>query len=96
MEEISNALLESGLQPRERDSFLLNNLIAYFSICNGQSKKAAEYLQKVDMYVRQAGDSYRKIVKHNLQHIDTISRIIWCTKDTPFASDAFLLDCRFW
>lgn len=96
VEEISNALLESGLQPRERDSFLLNNLIAYFSICNGQSKKAAEYLQKVDMYVRQAGDSYRKIVKHNLQHIDTISRIIWCTKDTPFASDAFLLDCRFW
>lgn len=96
MEEISNALLESGLQPGERERFLLNNLMAYFSICDGQSKKAAEYLQKVDMYVRQAGDSYRKIAMHNLRHIDTISRIIWCTKDTSFASDAFLLDCRFW
>lgn len=96
MEEISNALLESGLQPGERDRFLLNNLIAYFAIRDGQSEKAAKYLHEVDVYVRQAGSSYRKIVSHNLRHIDTISRIIWCTKDTSFASDAFLLDCRFW
>lgn len=94
--EISNALLESGLQPRERDRFLLNSLMAYYSICNGQRKKAVEYLQEVDLYVRQAGDSYRKIVAHNLRHIDTISRIVWCTKNTPFDSDSFLLDCRFW
>lgn len=96
MEEISNALLESGLQPNERDSFLLYNLTAYFLIRDGKSEKAAKYLQKVDFYVRQAGNSYRKIVRHNLRHIDKISRIIWCTKDTPFASDTFLLDCRFW
>lgn len=95
-EEITNALLESGLQPRERDSFLLNNLAAYFAIRDGQREMAAKYLQKVDECVRQVGNSYRKIVWHNLRHIDTISRIIWCTKDTPFASDAFLLDCRFW
>lgn len=96
VEEISNALLESGLQPGERDRFLLNNLMAYFSIRDGQKEKAAKYLQEIDVYVRQAGDSYRKIVSHNLQHIDTITRIIWCTKDTPFASDTYLLDCRFW
>lgn len=96
MEEISNALLESGLQPRERESFLLYNLTAYFAICDGKKKEAVKYLQKVDTYVRKAGDSYRKVVRHNLLHINTISRIIWCTKDTPFASDAFLLDCRFW
>lgn len=96
MGEISDALLESGLQPGKRDRFLLNSLMAYYSICDGKYKKAAEYLQEVDLYVRETGDSYRQIVAHNLRHIDTISHIVWCTKDTPFDSDAFLLDCRFW
>lgn len=94
--EISDALLESESHLGKRDRFLLNNLMAYYSICDGQHKKAAEYLQEVDLYVKEAGDSYRQIVAHNLRHINTISHIVWCTKDTPFDTDTFLLDCRFW
>lgn len=96
IEEISNALLESGLQPGTRDLFLLNNLMAFFSICDGEYQKADEYLQTLTLYVRNAGESYRRIVAHNLCHINTISRIAWCTKDTPFDPNTFLLDCRFW
>lgn len=96
LEEISNALLESGLSPEGRDCFLLNNLLAYYSICNRQYEKAIEYLQEIAVYVRQAGMSYQNIVAHNCEHINTISHISWCTVNTPVTSDTFLLDCRFW
>ena len=96
IERITNALLECGLQPGPRDSFLFCNLMAYFSICKGDRDQAIRYLQKVRQHVRLVGPSYKKIVEHNLRCVDTISRIAWCTQDTPFNQDEFLLDCRFW
>lgn len=96
MEEITNALTESGLRPANRDEFLLNNLWAYYSIRRGDKKTAIDCLEKAILYVSQAGQSYRKIAEHNLRYIDTISRIAWCTIHTSFSRDCFLLDCRFW
>lgn len=96
LEEISNALIESGLQPEERDLFLLKNLLAYFAIRNHQIDKATEYLVEVDAYVKQAGKSYRSVVAHNLKYMNSITRIAWCTSEKFFDPGTYMLDCRFW
>lgn len=94
--ELSSALLETGLQPSERCLFLLNVLRAYFSVCTGNFENSVSYLVDTEIYVREAGESYHRIIRHNMQHISEVMHIAWATENIALAPNTYYLDSRFW
>jgi len=94
--EIYTHLLEIGLEPISRENFLYSNLMAYIYAKNGNLSKAMECLDNISAYISPAGESYHLILTHNKNNIFNVKTIAWCTENTTFEKDTFLLDCRFW
>lgn len=95
-DEISIALITAELLPSKRELFLMNNILAYISIIQENFKSAVDYLETVNLYVKDIGYIYKKIAEHNFNNIYTINKICWYSQDLLENPSVFLLDTRFW
>ena len=46
--------------------------------------------------IKDAGDSYKNITKHNLEHVQKLNTIMWGTSENNQNTTAFLVDPRIW
>ncbi len=81
---------------RNRELFLYNYLLAYYYIVQDEYKNAATCLKSNLDYIREAGNSYKIPLEHNLTNLETIQRIEWFQEDKTYSDNIYLLDSRFW
>lgn len=94
--EISSALITAELIPSDREVYLMNNLLAYISVMNDNLDEAVKYLEAVNSYVEEIGDTYHTIAHHNFINIYRIKKIRWYSQELLDDTSVFLLDTRFW
>lgn len=63
---------------------------------NDNLDEAVKYLEAVNSYVEEIGDTYHTIAHHNFINIYRIKKIRWYSQELLDDTSVFLLDTRFW
>ena len=94
--ELQQALLETQLQPRNRELVLCNYIKSFIAACRNQHEESISLLNASMDILKSAGASYQNVLQHNMENIKTVKTIAWGTSQSVKASNVFLVDCRFW
>lgn len=94
--QIEKIKTEKRIILKNRELYLYNYLMAYFYIVQNEYA-AAEVCLKSNMdYVKEAGNTYKIPLKHNLKNLETIQGIEWFQEGKTYSNKIYLLDSRFW
>lgn len=94
--KLQECLLDKQIILQNREKFLYNYLLSYIYICRGQYTFAKKLLLENLEYVKEAGDSYRIPLLHNLKNLRCIKSIHWYQHKQDFDKTIFILESRFW
>lgn len=104
MHNVINKMKEQALLAELDTMVYLNGRLAYqvrdyfaaLDIVAKDYDSAKNYLhQNLDM-IKDAGDSYKKIIRHNLTHIYEINTISWGLEENFQNTNSYLVDPRIW
>lgn len=94
--EVFCTQLETRLIVQGRTGYILNNLLAVLHLIKGEISCATEQLDHNLRLIKSCGIEYRRIIQHNLQHLNYIKKIDWYHPNTVLYPDTYYLDIRVW
>lgn len=94
--QMENIKTEKRIILKNREYFLYNYLMAYYYIIQEEYTTATKCLQNNIDYVKEAGNTYKIPLKHNLASLETIQEIEWFQESKTYSNKIYLLDSRFW
>ena len=95
-EQALTAELDTMLYINGRLAYQVRNYFAALDIMTGNYTSAQYYLNQNLKMIKDAGDSYKNITKHNLEHVQKLNTIMWGTSENNQNTTAFLVDPRIW
>lgn len=95
-EQALTAELDAMLYVNGRLAYQVRNYFAALDIMTGNYTSAQYYLNKNLKMINDAGDSYKNITKHNLEHMQKLNTIMWGTLENNQNTTAYLVDPRIW
>lgn len=95
-EQALSAELDTMLYVKGRLAYQIRNYFAALDIMTGNHTSAQSYLNQNLKMIKDAGNSYKNITKHNLEHIQEIDTIKWGFVENIQNATAYLVDPRIW
>ena len=95
-EQALTAELDTMLYVNGRLAYQVRNYFAALDIMTENYTSAQYYLNQNLKMIKDAGDSYKNITKHNLEHVQKLNTIMWGTSENNQNTTAFLVDPRIW
>ena len=94
--EVFCTQLETRLIVQGRTGYILNNLLAVLHLIKGEISCATEQLEHNLRLIKSCGTEYRRIIQHNLNHLNYIKKIDWYHQNKALYPDTYYLDIRVW
>ncbi|MCM1212489.1 MAG: hypothetical protein NC318_12905 [Blautia sp.] len=94
--KIEKIKTEKHIILQNRELYLYNYLMAYFYIVQNEYLDAQACLKSNMDYLKEAGNTYKIPLKHNLKNLETIQRVDWFQNEKKYSKEIYLLDSRFW
>lgn len=95
-EEALEAELDTMVYVNGRLGYQVRGYFAALEILLGNYSTASVYLKQNLKMVKDAGESYKKLTIHNIQHMEEISSIVWGYDSVERTSNVYLADPRIW
>lgn len=95
-EQALSAELDTMLYVNGRLAYQIRNYFSALDIMAGNYSSAQSYLNQNLTMIKDAGDSYKNITKHNLEHLQEITTINWGFIENIQNTTAYLIDPRIW
>lgn len=95
-EQALSAELDTMLYVNGRLAYQIRNYFSALDIIAGDYDSAQSYLNQNLTMIKEAGDSYKNITKHNLEHLQEITTINWGFIEDIQNPTTYLIDPRIW
>lgn len=95
-EEALKAELDTMVYISGRLGYQVRQYFAALEILLGNYSTASDYLNQNLKVAKEAGESYKKIIIHNIQHMEQITSITWGYDSCKATSNVYLADPRIW
>ena len=95
-EQALSAELDTMLYVNGRLAYQIRNYFSALDIMAGDYDSAQSYLNQNLTMIKEAGDSYKNITKHNLEHLQEITTINWGFIEDIQNPTTYLIDPRIW
>ena len=100
MENIINNIekvkLENHMVLYNRELYLYNYILAYFYIVQKEFELALTCLRDNMEYIKEAGNTYKNPLEHNIKNLETIKTVEWFQDNKKYLCTVFILESRFW